>query len=33
LTWWIDGILVDSSSFKEGTDTVVNKLSNMKADR
>ena len=33
LTWWIDGTLVDASSYKEGSDTVVNKLSNMKAER
>jgi hypothetical protein len=33
LTWWIDGFLVDSTSYKEGTDTVVNKLTNMKAER
>jgi hypothetical protein len=33
VTWWIDGQLVDDSYFVEGSDTVVNMIKPIKADR
>lgn len=33
VTWWINGNLIDDSYFNEGTDTVVNRLQEMKAER
>ncbi|TRY72296.1 hypothetical protein TCAL_11263 [Tigriopus californicus] len=33
VTWWINGNLIDDTHFNEGTDTVVNRLQEMKAER